>query len=188
MCSQVVSQTQVIQVTPRILHNRSQIPSGANLCTRPCKGPGAALQFTAGVKQRNRHFASSRFRSCSSSCCNAGLWRSGIIAAHSGTSFGTNLLHLHLPLHPWWVFTALAYLLGGWDARARCTGRSVDDLACCGECRSRSPFFLIIIVETSDDVTRKSPVIVIAPLMVHLGRNVHHPIAPRSLVTSTAVL
>ena len=53
--------------------------------------------------------------------------------------------------------------------------------------RDRLPWF-IIIVQTLDDVTWKSPVAFIVPLMLKLGCHLHYPIALRPLVTSMSML
>ena len=53
--------------------------------------------------------------------------------------------------------------------------------------RDRLPRF-IIIVQRLDDVTRKSPVTFIVPLTLDLGCHLHHPIAPRPLVTTMSML
>ena len=53
--------------------------------------------------------------------------------------------------------------------------------------RNHLPRF-IIIVQTLDDVTLQSWVAIIAPLTLNLGCHLHYPIAPRPLLTATAVL
>ena len=91
-----------------------------------------------------------------------------------GMSSSTLLLHLCLPLRSCRVFTALAALVATYNVLAIAQR---DHLA-----------EFIIIVQTSDDMTLKSPVVIIVPLTLHLRWNAHHPIVLCPLVTSTTVL